>query len=267
LSRVEATMDVALLGPKGTYTHQAADQYFSDYTPAFHSTNTDIFDSDIETAIIPFENSLGGGVEGMIDLLRERDMTVTGEQILEINHYLLSKEDNLEAIERVRSHPQALTQCGSLIQEHGWETVEAPSTAKAASEIGANEAALASALAGTIHGLNVLEEGVQDTKSNATRFLILNGPMNEENDKTSLIVDPSEDRPGLLHSILGGFSGHEVNLSYIQSRPTKRELGDYYFYIEAEIGRESEAFEKARQCLETYATVDVLGSYLSANHP
>lgn len=260
-------MEVALLGPEGTYTHQAADQYFSDYTPTFHPTITDIFDSDIETAIIAFENSLGGGVEGMIDLLWERDMAVTGEQILEIDHCLLSRESTLEAIERVRSHPQALTQCGSLIQEHGWETVEAPSTAKAAREVGPNEAALASALAGEVHGLNVLGEGVQDKRSNATRFLILNGPMNEENDKTSLILDPNEDRPGLLHSILGCFSGHEINLSYIQSRPTKRELGDYYFYIEAEINRESEAFGKAHQCLETYAAVDVLGSYLSANHP
>lgn len=262
-------MEVALLGPEGTYTHQAADEYFSDsdYTPTFHSTITDVFDSDIETAIIAFENSLGGGVEGMIDLLWEQDVTVTGEQILEIDHCLLSRENNLEAIERVRSHPQALTQCGSLIREHSWETVEAPSTAKAASEIGANEAALASALAGTVYGLNALEEGVQDTTSNATRFLILNGPMTEERDKTSLILDPSEDRPGLLHSILGCFSGHEINLSYIQSRPTKRELGDYYFYIEAEIDRETEAFAKARQCLETYGTLDVLGSYLRANHP
>lgn len=261
-------MEVALLGPEGTYTQQAADEYFSDYdyTPIFYSTITDIFDSDIETAIIPFENSLGGGVEGMIDLLWERNMTITGEQILEIDHCLLSRESNLEAIERVRSHPQALTQCESLIQEHGWETVEAPSTAKAANEVGPNEAALASALAGTIHGLNVLGEGVQDTKSNATRFLILNGPMNEEADKTSLTLDPSEDRPGLLHSILGCFSGHEINLSYIQSRPTKRELGDYYFYIEAETDQESEAFEKAHQCLKTYAAVDVLGSYRSANH-
>ncbi|WP_227357245.1 prephenate dehydratase [Haladaptatus salinisoli] len=262
-------MEVALLGPEGTYTHQAADQYFSDYgyTPTFYSTITDIFDSDIETAIIAFENSLGGGVEGMIDLLRERYITITGEQILEIDHCLLSRESDFEAIERVRSHPQALTQCKSLIQEHGWETVEASSTAKAASEVGANEAALASPLAGTVHGLNVLGEGVQDTKSNATRFLILNGPMDEENDKTSLILDPPEDRPGQLHSILGSFSGHEINLSYIQSRPTKRELGDYYFYIEAEIDQESEAFGKARQCLETYTAVDVLGSYPSANHP
>jgi len=89
-------------------------------------------------------------------------------------------------------------------------------------EVGPNEAAPASVLAGTVHGLKVLSEGVQDRKSNATRFLLLYGPMNEENDKISLILDPSEDRPGLLHSILGCFSGHEINLSYIQLRPTKR---------------------------------------------
>lgn len=258
-------MQVALLGPEGTYTHQAADHYFSDYdyTPVFHSSISSVFDSDVETAVIAFENSLGGGVEGMIDRLRERDVTITGEQILDIDHCLLSRETDLAAIERVRSHPQALSQCRSLIDEHGWETVDAASTAGAASEVGANEAALASALAGSVHGLNVLGEAVQDADSNATRFLVLNGPTGGQNDKTSLILDPSVDRPGLLHSILGCFSGHEINLSHVQSRPTKRELGDYYFYLEGEVDRESEAFAKARQCLETYTAVEVLGSYPS----
>lgn len=256
-------MKVALLGPEGTYTHQAAEHYFSDYTPVFCSTPAAMLESDVETMIIAFENSLGGGVEGMIDRLRVQDVTITGEQILGIDHCLLSRESDIDAIDRVRSHPQALTQCESLISNHGWETLETPSTANAASTAGPNEAALASAFAGDVYGLNILEESVQDTDSNATRFLILNGPTGGSNDKTSLILDPTEDRYGLLHSMLGCFSGHEINLSYIQSRPTKRELGDYYFYIEAETDRSSEPFENARRCLETYSEIEVLGSYPS----
>lgn len=257
-------MQVALLGPEGTYTHQAADRYFSAFDPVFRSTPGEIFDADADAAVIAFENSLGGGVEGMIDLLRERDVSITGEVVLEIEHCLLSPESDVDAVHTVRSHPQALTQCASLIEERGWETVESSSTARAASEVGPGEAAIASALAGEIHGLHVLDEGIQDTESNATRFLILDGPTDGTNDKTSLVLDPSADRPGLLHSMLGCFSGHGINLSHVQSRPTKRELGDYYFYLEAEVDSESDAFGLARQCLETYAEVNVLGSYPGA---
>lgn len=251
-------MKVAFLGPEGTYTHQAVEKYFKDYEPVFCSTLKESLEA-ADTAVIPFENSLGGGVGEAIDLLREKELEVTGEIRVEIDHVLAS-ETELEQIESVVSHPQALSQCREVIEENGWEEIEASSTAKAAQEAGEKQAAICSRLAAELNGLQVIDEDVQDRESNTTRFLLIGGEK-LEGEKTSLIIEPGEDRPGLLHSMLSCFSGHEINLSYIQSRPTKNGLGDYYFYLEAETDSHSEDYRRAVKCLETYAEVKTLGSY------
>lgn len=254
-------MKVALLGPEGTYTHQAAERYFDDLEPVFCSTLKEVFESE-HVKFVPFENSLGGGVSESADLLRNNDVEVTGEQRLEINHALVSEEEELENVEKVRSHPQALEQSRQLIQQYGFEEVEASSTAGAAEEVKEKEgeAALASELAAELYDLNVLERSVQDNGNNVTRFLVLDGEQ-EEGERTLLILEPGEDRPGLLSNMLSCFSGHGINLSYIQSRPTKQQLGDYYFLVEAEADSAEREFELAVKCLKSYAEVDVLGSY------
>lgn len=253
-------MRVAVLGPKGTYTHAAADEYFESYDPVFCAGLAAVFDAEADARVVPFENSLGGGVSQSIDLLRERDVEITGELLLPIEHCLCSREADLSTVRAVRSHPQALSQCRSLIEEHGWETIEAPSTAAAARDLEPGEAAIASTLAAREWGLQVHAENVQDVDSNVTRFLVLDGPV-RPGEKTSMILEPGEDRPGILRNMLGCYSGHGINLSYIQSRPTGRGLGEYYFYIEAEAGRGEDALERALQCVRTYANVNVLGSY------
>jgi len=111
-----------------------------------------------------------------------------------------------------------------------------------------------------LNDLNIIEENIQDRQSNTTRFFILNNGM-EEGTKSSLILEPGVDRPGLLGSMLSCFSGHGINLSYIQSRPTRDGLGKYYFYVEADADQNNEDFKKAVRCLETYADVKLLGSY------
>lgn len=252
-------MKVALLGPEGTYTHQAAERYFDNLEPVFCSTLKEVFESD-EVKFVPFENSLGGGVSESADLLRNNNVEVTGEQRLEINHALVSKEESIEDVEKVSSHPQALEQSRTLIEEHGFEEVEASSTAKAAEELDEGEAALASELAAELNDLNVLDTSVQDTENNVTRFLVLDGEANG-GERTLLILEPGEDRPGLLSNMLSCFSGHGINLSYIQSRPTKEQLGDYYFLVEAEADSSERDFELAEKCLKSYADVKVLGSY------
>lgn len=213
-----------------------------------------------DIAVIPFENSLGGGVGEAIDILREKNLKVTGEVLVKIDHVLASK-NSIEEIEKVRSHPQALTQCREMIQENGWEEVESSSTAKAAEEIKENEAAICSRLAAEINDLEILEESVQDEDSNITRFLVIGGEKEKETQKTSFVLEPGEDRPGLLGSMLSCFSGHGINLSYIQSRPTRGGLGQYYFYVEAEESEDSEEMMNAVDCLETYAEIKNLGSY------
>lgn len=252
-------MKAAFLGPEGTYTHQAADQYFKDYEGVPCSTIRESIESG-NIAVIPFENSLGGGVGEAIDLLREKeDIQITGEIKVEIDHVLASNTPE-EDIRKVVSHPQALSQCRGLVESRGWEEVEASSTARAAQDLEQGEAAICSRLAAEINDLEIIEEEIQDSGTNTTRFMVINGE-EEQGDKTSLILEPEEDRPGILHSMLSCFSGHQINLSYIQSRPTKDGLGTYYFYIEADVGRESEAYSKAVDCLRTYADVKDLGSY------
>ena len=250
-------MKVALLGPEGTYTHQAAEKYFQNLEPVFCSTIKEVFESETETKFVPVENSLGGGVSDTVDLLKENEVQITGETQLQIQHALISDSD-FEDIEKVVSHPQALSQCKKLIEENNWETEEASSTANAVENLDQGEAALASEIAAEINEKNVLRTSVQDTDSNVTRFFILNGETRAE-EKSSLILEPGEDRPGLLHAMLSCFAGHEINLTHIQSRPTKEKLGEYYFYVEAEAA--NGRLEKAVQCLETYGEVQVLGSY------
>ena len=250
-------MKVALLGPEGTYTHQAAEKYFQNLEPVFCSTIKEVFESETETKFVPVENSLGGGVSDTVDLLKENEVQITGETQLQIQHALISDSD-FEDIEKVVSHPQALSQCKKLIEENNWGTEEASSTANAVENLDQGEAALASEIAAEINEKNVLRTSVQDTDSNVTRFFILNGETRAE-EKSSLILEPGEDRPGLLHAMLSCFAGHEINLTHIQSRPTKEKLGEYYFYVEAEAA--NGRLEKAVQCLETYGEVQVLGSY------
>ena len=251
-------MKVALLGPKGTYTHQAAASYFEDLETDFCSTIRDVFNSETEVKFVPVENSLGGGVSDTVELLREGGDRITAEVRLQIEHALISDEDSIEDIETVKSHPQALSQCQELIEEHGWEKEETGSTAAAVEELGEGEAALASEIAAEINDKNVLDTSVQDTDSNVTRFFVLNGEP-EDQEKTAMVLEPGEDRPGLLHAMLGCFAGHQVNLTHIQSKPTKRKLGEYYFYVEAETA--GEELEDTVKCLETYAEVQNLGSF------
>lgn len=249
---------VALLGPEGTYTHQAAEKQFDDLNPRFCSTIKQVFESDVDVKLVPIENSLGGGVTDTIDLLKNSSEAVTGEIVLPIQHSLVSNEEDIEDIDTVVSHPQALAQCQDIISKHDWSEKESNSTAEAVEELEVGEAALASEIAADINNRNILAKSVQDKDTNVTRFLVLNGEV-EDKGKTSLVLEPEEDRPGILHAMLSCFSGHEINLTHIQSRPTKERLGEYYFYVEAQASEEK--LQNAVTALETYGEVQNLGEY------
>lgn len=264
-------MKVAVLGPKGTFTHQAAEEFFDaevgrdKYELVFCSTISEAVEQDTDATVIPFENSLRGGITESIDLFKEKEnIEIIGEKVIPVRHFLLSK-DKIEDIEVVRSHPQALNQCKDFLSKQNWKLKETSSTAKAAQEIGGREAAVASKFAGDLNNLDILEKDIQERITNETKFFILGHTKwrPSKREKTSLIIVPGEDRPGLLESMLSCFSGHGINLSYIQSRPTKESLGEYFFFIETEADFKSDKFKKALQCLKTYADVKVLGSYKS----
>lgn len=258
-------MKIAILGPKGTYTHQAADRYSEEeLKTVFYSTIKQVFNSDEDTKIIPIENTLGGDVEESIEQFHQKDnLQVTAEQTIPINHCLISDQDK-EDIKTVKSHPQALSQCQSYIEKHGWNTEETGSTAQAVEQLEESEAAIASKIAAKINDKQVIEEEIQDNGKNQTRFFIVKQDKQEEvakPEKAAVIVEPQEDRPGLLHEILGFFAEKEINLTHIQSRPKKTELGEYYFYIEANIKGKEEGFESAKEQIEKLAKVKTIGKY------
>ncbi|PSQ42989.1 hypothetical protein BRD17_07380 [Halobacteriales archaeon SW_7_68_16] len=242
------------------FTHLAAERHYDGAELRFESTIGAAIDAPTERTLVPIENSLGGGVTDTIDHLRNHAVRVTGEVVLPVEHALIAREDRIEAIERVRSHPQALEQCRDLIDRHGWTTDTAPSTAAAVAHLGPGEAAFAAEIAAEVvdADVTVLATGVQDTDTNVTRFLALGGESDRER-RTAMILEPRENRPGLLHAMLSCFAGYGIDLTHIQSRPTRDGLGEYFFYVE--LAASGVAVDRAGRCLETYGTVQRLGGY------
>jgi len=251
-------MQVALLGPAGTYSHAAAKEEYEELEPVFCTTIGEVVRTDADRALVPIENSIGGSVGETIDLLRSERRTVSGARILDIKHQATTKRSS-DDIERVRSHPQALDQCRSFIEERGWEPIESPSTARAAQAIEEGEATICSRLAAQENGLDTLASGIQDHDS-TTRFLELGGPAHG-GERSVLLVEPEQDRPGLLHQVLEAFAAEDINLTQIQSRPTRTEMGTYFFYIEAATAPESDELETALAQARAVADMTVLGGY------
>lgn len=255
-------MNIGLLGPQGSYTEKAAKQWIaaqlSDRNgmtspPVLHYRD-DIQDvilllcnGAVDIAVLPVENSIEGSVGVTLDMLLEHDVSIIGESVIAISHCLLSKGKK-ENIKLILSHPQGLAQCRQFLREN-FRDIEQRSTgstshaAKLASEF-EEMAAIASPEAAEMYGLNVLMANIQDRKHNYTRFLIMARPgeqafQKEQNDKsylykTSLIIYLQRDRPGALYEMLGEFACRGINLTRIESRPSKKALGDYMFYVDLE---------------------------------
>ncbi len=266
------------LGPKGTYTEIAAkecngkvDEYiaFDDIRSLFMAVK----EKEVEKAIVPIENSLEGAVTLTLDLLVEIDLQITDEIIIPINHSLIANEKiELSEIKNVISHPQALAQCRSFLQNRldDYNVNTASSTAEAVKQITKLDqswAAIANHKLAEFYPVEILAEGIQDNKNNWTRFVILGREESEitDNDKTSLILSPGKDKPGNLYKILREFARFDINLTRIESRPAKKKLGDYIFFIDCE-GHHRQ--KKLANLLEKLAKktkwLKVLGSYPKA---
>jgi len=238
------------LGPKGSYSEIAAKLFskiLGENTIVCCNSIYDVF-QQLENSennsygVVPSENSIEGSVSLTQDLLLEfyDKIRIYGELDININHCLVGY--NKEKIKKIYSHPQALAQCRKYIKKHGWEAVPVSSTAKAVKlvkSIGSEEAgAIASKEAAKLYNLKVLEEGVQDYRNNTTRFILIGRKglkleLKEDGiKKSTVIVKLIEDRPGALYEILKVFNDFNVNLTRIESRPSKEELGNYIFYID-----------------------------------
>ncbi len=234
---------IALLGPAGTFSEEAARIASPDKEKIFCNTITDVFDSlderSADVGIVPVENSLEGSVSTTLELLLSKDVSICREIVLDIEHCLLVLPNtDIKGITEVVSHPHALAQCRDFLKSlRAVKTRNFPSTAEAAREVAAkkmkNTGAIASRLAAELYGLKVLQDNVQDQKKNQTRFFLISKkcPHSSGAQKTSIILG-LKDRPGALHEMLGYFADESVNLTKIESRPTRKTLGDYVFYID-----------------------------------
>jgi len=264
-------MLIGLLGPEGTYSQKAANQldinaqlkYFDDLEDVVES----VLEVSVDCGIVPIENSLEGSVGITLDALKEHDINITGEIIVPVSHCLLSK-GRMDEVKVILSHPQALAQCRRFIRTHfkNARTQTTGSTSHAAkltSEF-PEMAAIASRESARHYGLDILADNIQDHKENYTRFVVLGKqmPAPTGHDKTSIIVYLGHDKPGGLYDLLGEFTGRNINLTKIESRPSKLGLGDYLFYIDMEGHQTDIPVKDALEGIEKLADkVKIIGSY------
>lgn len=266
---------VTFQGERGAYSEMAALQYFPNAKVLPKKSFQDVFDS-IETceanyAVVPIENSIEGSINETYDLLLQTKTTVTGEIYQRVRHCLIvNKGTTLDELVAVYSHPQAIAQCRNYLQLKRLDSVPTYDTAGAVKmikeKIIMNAAAIASRRAAEIYDMAVLEEGIEDRKNNFTRFLVLSKTKTEPtgHDRTSIIFSVKH-LPGALVGILKEFSSREINLTRIESRPTKETPWEYNFYVDFEGHCDDETIKKALQSIKNKtAFFKILGSYKKA---
>ena len=269
---LEQVMTIAFLGPEGTFTQSAALKHFGHSVKTLPLTSIrDVF-REVESGnasygVVPIENSTEGVISHTLDQFVNSNLNICGEVELRIHHHLLSKLSSLEAIKCVYSHQQALAQCREWLDVNlpGIEQKSVSSNAEAA-RIAANEtaaAAIAGDMAAEIYHLDILVNSIEDEPDNTTRFLIIGKRETPAcgKDKTSLLIS-TQNRPGALHSVLAPLVNNNISMTRIESRPSRRGMWDYIFFIDCEGHRDDERVAKAIAELEQEASfVKVLGSY------
>ncbi len=260
-------MKLVTLGPEGTYSQLAAEQWCSDADVVLVSSLSEVIKEVSEEVhgVLPIENSIQGTVVRTVDLLRTGDVKIRGELVLEINHCLIGSSD--EEVTKVVSHPQALAQSRKFINERfpnaELQTAESTADAVKLAKEKQNLVAVAPRYAAKKYELDILFENIQDVEQNLTRFIVVGRDDKEPTgqDKTSLVFYV-KNKPGSLYSCLGAFAMNDVNLTKLESRPSREKLGDYYFFIDIEGHRKDKEVKKAILKLKEEAKeVKLLGSY------
>jgi len=274
---LEEPLKVAYLGPSATFTHLAALRQFGSSTEYIsESTIKAVFEvvlrGNAQYGVVPIENSTEGVVNYTLDMFIDSDLKIASEIMLEVSHNLLSKTGKISDIKKIYSYPQATAQCRGWLEQNlpGIPIIEELSTAAAAKHVSKDHsaAAVASELAATIYKLKFVKKGIEDYKTNYTRFLVIASRIvgtKTGKDKTSIMFSV-KDRPGALYLILRPFAKHKINLTKIESRPSRRKAWEYIFFVDMEGHVEDKTVKKAidevkRECLY----LKVLGSYPSAD--
>jgi chorismate mutase/prephenate dehydratase len=267
---------VAFQGERGAYSESAVYQFFGEKAEVkpckeFRNVFDSVCNQETQFGIVPVENSLEGSITQNYDLFLKYGLKVYGEVIVKIEHCLIANPGTaLPDIKTVYSHPQALSQCQNFLEDFGRELISTYDTAgsvKMLKEKGLkNAAAIASERAANIYGMHILAKDIADNLENYTRFFVLSqedSPATNR-DKTSIIFSAKHE-PGSLYKALGEFAKRNINLTRIESRPTKKTAWEYNFYLDFEGHRSEPQCIKALRALEKYAIfVKILGSYPKA---
>lgn len=268
---LEKSMNIAYLGPEATFTHQAAIRRFgSSLHYAAQKTIADVFTevskNRADYGVVPVENSTEGVVTHTLDMFVDSDLKVVSQIVLPVQQCLLSNSARAK-IRKLFAHPQSLAQCRGWVQNHlpRVEIIETSSNARSA-ELAAKgkvTAAIAGILAAEKYGLRVLEQDIQDNAANATRFLVLGRQCSPPTgqDRTSLMISIT-DKVGALHHALAAFRRYRINMTKIESRPSKRKAWEYFFFIDCDGHFQDRKVANAIRLLGEHCNfVKVLGSY------
>jgi len=264
---------VVFQGAEGAYSHLAMVQYFGEDIESFHvDTFRDAFvsieEGRADFAVLPIENSTAGIVNEIYDLLVEFENYIVGEQIIRIEHCLLGVPGTrMENIKTVYSHPQSLMQSAKYLSARDWQQISMQNNAfaarKVAEEKDNSQAAIASAYAGKLYGLEVLEQGINDSDTNATRFIIITNQkiFRKDADKISICFEVPH-RSGSLYHILSHFIYNNLNMTKIESRPIEERNWEYRFFVDIEGNLGDSAVKNALRGLrEESLNMKVLGNY------
>ena len=263
---------IGLLGPLGTFTEEAAIEYCdgSDCEMVPYGTISDVFraveSGEVSEGVVPIENFLNGHVMETLDNLNKTGLKIQTALVLPIRHCLAVGAD-VGNIEIVKSHPQALAQCSNYLDANYSDAVraDAPSTASAMKEIAeekfGNVAVIGSEIAARKYGLEILAKEIGNEDNNRTMFIVISreGLRKSGRSRTSLVVVPPVNKPGVLSGILNDFSDENIDLKMIQSRPDGK--GNYIFYMDIEGHVEDENVKRVLEKLGEDSGVKVLGSY------
>ena len=265
---------VVYQGVEGAYSHGAARQYFGEDARLYHverfgDAMAEVEEGRADFAVLPIENSSAGAVVDMYDLLTRYSNSIVAETFLPVSHALLGTVDaDVEQIQQVYSHPQALMQSSEYLNSHReWKQISMENTAVAARKVledgDCTQAAVASEIAGKLYGLKVLKSSIQNNKGNTTRFIILaKKPVyRQDAGKISLCFELPH-RSGTLYNILGHFIFNHVNMVMIESRPIPGRNWEYRFFVDIEGSLEDAAVKNALKGIGAEAqNLRILGNY------
>lgn len=267
---------VAYLGPVGTFTQLALLDIFGEAIDSVpQKTITDVFQEvtmrKVTLGVVPIENSTEGAVTYTLDELLDTDLNIVSEKFLRISFSLLSVCEEMKEVKKLYSHPQPLGQCKSWIRKNLPDVeihlVNSTSLAAETASWDKLSAAIASEISARIYNLNILDQNIEDSKQNFTRFLVIGKIDNPQSgkDKTS-VVCAVKDKSGALYNLLKPFNENGINMTKIESRPSKKKMWTYNFFIDFMGHREDAIVKEAIEMMkEETIFFKILGSYPAEN--